>query len=198
MWSARKYISQTCTVVCEDTPHQKRTKKCVCICNLCLRWKYFVNQSPSTQSYFGWSHPHNFMEMIEARRRQEQKLAKARGQAREREALWWIYLGNVWEPLWATYPPWNFSHSPSVQNLWLRNYCPFGARPIFRGELLVLGRVQLGLDKKSHRNRWQMNANEGWVFWIPEAGGDYCWEGEIFRNNTRLSKPMIIHILTIN
>lgn len=37
------------------------------------------------------NHTQIFMEIIgvlEARRRQEQKLAKARGQAREREALW--------------------------------------------------------------------------------------------------------------
>ena len=31
----------------------------------------------------------------------------------------------------------------SRENGWLEDYVPFGARPIFRGELLVLGRVYI-------------------------------------------------------
>lgn len=52
---------------------------------------------------------HGIHFVLEARRRQEQKLAKARGQAREREALW---LG-----LWAALPgtsSWKFLHTNLV------------------------------------------------------------------------------------
>ena len=48
----------------------------------------------------------------------------------------------------------------SRENGWLEDYVPFGARPIFRGELLVLGRVYI-YSRFSKRDYIGVSKNTG-------------------------------------